>query len=66
MVSLRTMWGIDLKYIENNFGISNRQNIEKEIQGFIETGEIIKTNGKIFLSNKGKLKADGIASELFL
>jgi len=66
MVSLRTKWGIDLKYVENNFGISNRRTIEKEIQGFIETGEIYKTNGKIVLSNKGKLMADGIASELFI
>ncbi len=41
MVSLRTMWGIDLKYVENNFGISNRMNIEKEIHGYIKTGEII-------------------------
>lgn len=65
MVSLRTMWGIDLSYVEKYFGYSFRQKLENEIKTLIQSEEILLNNGNIVLTKKGKLKADGIAADLF-
>jgi oxygen-independent coproporphyrinogen-3 oxidase len=66
MVSLRTMWGIDLKYVKEEFGFFLRQKLENDIQIFIKSGEVVNLNGKISLTKKGKLLADGIAADLFI
>jgi len=65
MTGLRTIWGCDLQHIEKTFGKQFSENIlpkikQKESDGLIEINE---TNFK--LTRKGKLFADGIASELF-
>ncbi|MEI6766219.1 MAG: radical SAM family heme chaperone HemW [Bacteroidota bacterium] len=65
MVSLRTMWGCDLKYIENNFGKALLLHLISEAEPFIRTEEIFSQNDILYLSNKGKLFADRIASSLF-
>lgn len=66
MVSLRTLWGIDLTFVDTNFGNHIRQKIENEAQRFIDSKELIKSDKQILLTKKGKLMVDGISSSLFL
>jgi len=65
MTSLRTMEGLDLKIIEENFSLQERKRIENEIAKYINQKKIILNKEKIILTDEGKLFADGIASDLF-
>jgi oxygen-independent coproporphyrinogen-3 oxidase len=65
MISLRTMEGIDLNKLEEEFGLKERERVEKQLQKFVSHG-LIKPNGaSVQLTDEGMLQADGIASELF-
>ncbi len=66
MTSLRTSWGCNLEHISNVFGTDFTSRTESEIQPFIQKGLIIQENKILFLTEEGKLFADGIASELFI
>ena len=67
MTSIRTMWGIDLQKVEKDFGYEYKQHILKESQTFLVNEELeIIDNNTLRATNKGKLLADHIASELFL
>ena len=65
MTSLRTIEGIDLKLIENNFSIKHRKRIENTANDYIERKLIIIKNENFVLTEDGKLFADGIAGDLF-
>jgi oxygen-independent coproporphyrinogen III oxidase len=66
MTGLRTIWGCDLQHIEKSFGKQFSEIILPKINQKVADGliEINVTNFK--LTRKGKLFADGIASDLFL
>ena len=66
MTSIRTMWGMSLTKIENDFGGDYKREIEDSLSPLIEAGHIILENGSAKLTHEGKLFADRIASELFL
>lgn len=67
MTALRTMWGIDLQQIEQNFGYDSLQHIRQQAAIFIDRQEAEITEKRYLkLTTKGKLLADYIASELFL
>lgn len=66
MTSLRTMWGIDLDKVKNDFGADIENYLAKEVQQFIEKGEIELADHTLRLTSVGKLVADHIASTLFL
>ena len=66
MISLRTIEGMDLQFIENNFSINERRRIENLIEDKIEKVMIITNNDKIILTDDGKLFADRIAVKLFV
>lgn len=66
MTSLRTMWGCDLKKITADFGKDVHNKTLNSSEKFIQKGWMINKNYHLILTNKGKLFADGIASELFL
>lgn len=66
MTSLRTSWGCNLEHISNVFGADFTSKIESEIQIFIRKGQIIQENKILFLTEEGKLFADGIAADLFI
>lgn len=67
MTSLRTMWGIQLSKIEEEFGTDYSSHFLKEVDIFLKQGEVISDDNQQFkLTMKGKLLADYIASELFL
>lgn len=66
MTSLRTMEGMDLGFIENNFSNLERIRIENILQNKIEKENFFQQNEKIILTDKGKLFADAIAVEFFV
>ncbi len=65
LTSLRTMWGTDLKYIEQQFGKDYLSYCLNEVSKYSITGDIENRDNKLFLTDKGKLFADKIASNLF-
>ncbi len=66
LTCLRTMWGADLTYIEEKFGKHILDYCLKEAQPHFLNNNILQQNGKLFLSEKGKLLADKITSDFFL
>ncbi len=66
MTSLRTIWGTDLNYITNSFPERFSAYFEKESAPYLKN-KIMSQEKNIFsLTNKGKLFADKIASDLFI
>ena len=65
LTSLRTIWGIDLDYLERAFGIGYLSFFIEEVQPYIQSGHVLNEEKKIYLSDKGKLIADKISSDLF-
>lgn len=66
MISLRTREGINLNNLEKEFGVKEKKRIEEQIQKFIFTGLVKFNKPFVQLTNEGMLRADGIASELFV
>ncbi|MBC8053358.1 MAG: radical SAM family heme chaperone HemW [Sphingobacteriaceae bacterium] len=66
MTSLRTMWGMDMRKLEKDFGAGYKNQIEKSLKIFLERGHIKAENDFVKLTTSGKLFADKIASELFV
>jgi putative oxygen-independent coproporphyrinogen III oxidase len=65
LTSLRTIWGVDVRYIANKYGNLYHDHFMKEAAGLLEQEKLTKTGNKIKLSRKGKFFADGIMSQLF-
>lgn len=66
MISLRTMEGMDLQFIEKNFSKNERRRIENIIDKKVGKEMILTNEDKIILTNEGKLFADRIAMNLFV
>lgn len=66
MISLRTMEGMDLNRFEKKFGVDERKRIEKQIQKFVSFSWVQFNNPFAQLTDEGMLRADGIASDLFV
>jgi oxygen-independent coproporphyrinogen-3 oxidase len=66
MTRLRTIWGMDLAFVKKSFGETTLQLFLQESQHYIDAGYIQHTNENITLTQKGKLIADKIASDLFI
>ncbi|MBL7930848.1 MAG: radical SAM family heme chaperone HemW [Bacteroidia bacterium] len=64
LTRLRTIWGCDIEEMTNLFGEEKVRYFENGITAF--KGFYEKKNNIYVLNENGKLKADGIASELFL
>lgn len=65
MTSLRTIWGMDIDKIKTDFGTEVFTKIVENIAPFISSGEVELKKQHYYLTSKGKLIADHIASELF-
>lgn len=65
MTSLRTMWGIDLRYVEQTFGADISAGMSLEAQTFLDTGQLQRSHNHLILTSSGKIVADHIMSELF-
>lgn len=65
MLRLRTMWGIDLKYIKREMGERFSTHCERQAQPLIAQGRLSQTREFLYLTDEQMLFADGIAEELF-
>jgi oxygen-independent coproporphyrinogen-3 oxidase len=66
MTGLRTIWGVSLDRIENEFGKSYLDYLMKQVQKFISDDLVSIENGILKPTKKGKFLTDGIASDLFI
>ena len=66
MVSLRTMWGCDLNTISERFGEEPAAHFFRSAARYLTSGEMMENSGIYYLTDEGKLFADGIAADLFL
>lgn len=66
LTSLRTIWGVDLNYLKTNFNSDFVKTFLNEVETFIKQEYVIAKNTTYTLTEKGKLLADKIASELFV
>ncbi len=64
LTSLRTMWGADLKYIENTFGTEYSAYLSARITKFLSAKTMIKDINILRLTDKGKFISDYIISDL--
>lgn len=65
MTSLRTMEGLDLQHVSDHFGKDKGSLLEHKTASYIGLNQMERKNGKLILTKKGKLFADGIAAALF-
>ena len=64
--ALRTIWGVELEYINNQFGQEAINYFKKQVINWENKGKIKKKENTYSLTKKGKLYADTIASDLFI
>jgi oxygen-independent coproporphyrinogen-3 oxidase len=65
MVSLRTIWGCDLDYIHDQFGLKMREYCLEESEFYLNSGKLVRKGNLLVLSEEGMLIADRISSDLF-
>ena len=65
MLRLRTLWGIDLKYIKREMGERFSEYCERQAQSLLAQGRLSQTREFLYLTDEQMLFADGIAEELF-
>jgi oxygen-independent coproporphyrinogen-3 oxidase len=66
MTSLRTMWGIDLNYIESSFDKESYDYVRNLSLKFREYGLMKLEDNHLILSNQGKMISDNIISEFMM
>jgi len=66
MTSLRTMWGIDLEFIEKAFEKEGYDYIINTAGKFKDYGLIKQENKNLILTNQGKMISDNIISEFMM
>ena len=65
MTGLRTIWGVSLDRISNEFGTDYLNYLQKQSQRFINDDLLSIENNVLKTTPKGKFLTDGIASDLF-
>lgn len=65
MTGLRTIWGVSLERIAQEFGQEKLAELYEQIQPFVAQGTLLVEENQLKTTQKGKFLADGIASELF-
>jgi putative oxygen-independent coproporphyrinogen III oxidase len=66
MTSLRTMWGMDLDYIETTFEKEGYDYVVNLAGKFKNYGLIKQENNSLILTNQGKMISDNIISEFMM
>ena len=64
--ALRTIWGVELDYINKQFGQEALDYFKKQIINWKVKGKINQEENTYTLTKQGKLYADAIASDLFI
>lgn len=65
MTGLRTIWGVSLHRIEQEFGLEYLDYLQKQVQKFLNDDLVFIENNILRPTAKGKFLTDGIASDLF-
>ena len=65
MTSLRTMEGLDLQYVSENFGKETGVQLENRAGTYIGRQHMERKAEKLILTKNGKIFADGIAAAMF-
>ncbi|MCC6182094.1 MAG: radical SAM family heme chaperone HemW [Bacteroidia bacterium] len=66
LLSLRTIWGIDLNYLNQSFDISFNSTFQLQLGKLLRQEKVVIKGNIVTLTNQGKLLADKIASDLFV
>lgn len=72
MTGLRTIWGISLSKVENDFGLEYKTHLLTSAKKFIDQGLLIedchaeRSRSILKTTQKGQFLVDGIASDLFM
>ncbi len=66
MTGLRTIWGVSLEKIKNDFGLSYVEYSENQSKKHIEQELLYIENQVLKTTQKGKFLSDGISSDLFI
>ena len=66
MTGLRTIWGVSLERIEQEFGETYLDYLNRQAAKFIEDYLLFVDDNILRTTKKGKFLSDGIASDLFL
>lgn len=66
MTGLRTIWGVSLEKIEQDFGNRYVEYLQNQSKKHIEEELLYLENGVLKTTQKGKFLSDGIASDLFM
>ena len=66
MTRLRTSWGVDLNYVQSTFGIDLWNTDKSQLEQWQEQGLLVHENNTLTLTQQGLLRADRIASDLFI
>ncbi|MFI0491515.1 radical SAM family heme chaperone HemW [Flavobacterium sp.] len=66
MTGLRTIWGISLDKIANEFGSDYLEYLQKQVQKYLDDNLLSVEGNVLKATKKGKFLTDGIASDLFL
>ena len=64
LTGLRTKWGIDLQLLQSKSGEITRE-FEETLKTYLDSEHLLLAENTVTLTKKGKLFADGIASDLF-
>ncbi|WP_027138389.1 radical SAM family heme chaperone HemW [Gaetbulibacter saemankumensis] len=65
MTGLRTIWGVSLEKVAEDFGMHFKNYILRQAQKHIEQQLLYIENDTLLVTNEGKFLSDGIASDLF-
>jgi len=66
MTRLRTIWGVSPSIISTNFGEEKLNTFLSGIEPYVASGDLQWKQDSLILTQKGKLLADKIASDLFI
>ena len=66
MTGLRTIWGVSLRSLTNNFGEHYRKYLEEQADRFLKDHLLYLDDDVMRVTKKGKFLVDGIASHLFM
>jgi oxygen-independent coproporphyrinogen-3 oxidase len=66
MTGLRTIWGVSLDRIENEFGANYLHYLQQQAAKYLEDHLLFVDDNILRTTKKGKFLSDGIASDLFL
>lgn len=65
MTGLRTIWGVSLQKINNDFGATYKDYLMKQAETYISKHLLYIDNQHLRITKKGQFLSDGIASQLF-